>query len=361
MNYSGDMIVEWFEPSSVVNPLGPNCSIHCIMRAGAQCTMGGLGRMKIEVPSDEERRKATIVYIGSRKTPPTIAELKHKRLVKNNREFYRLFKGGIREACEQAHVPPPINRLATVKAALTKRNEMQATASVQTPTTAQQDSSTTNPALKEVLADESEVTKLQETLDLARRKESAKQKKSGLERQIQVIEDKQVAKEMLHDELEFKNAMQRYYQAHPNLQAQVMGLFNRTGRAAEFDKNLNSVIADQFELTNRNAKIFPEVYSRAAETPTGESFASDQWDLILEELKDTADTEDYTQFDTALARLKPGPCPTHRTRLTHAGGYQFNCPHGHWVSYRCHRCSSPLNYDGARFHCPASLHKFTGV
>ena len=317
--------------------------------------------MSVEVPSDEERRKAIIVYIRSQKTPPTIAELKQKRLVKNNRQFYRLFKGGIREACEEADVPPPINRLATVKAALTKRNEMKATVPMQTPSVGQQDTSTMNPAFKEVLALESEVAKSQETLDLARRTESAKQKKSALERQIQTLQDKQVAKEMFHDKLEFKNTMQRYYQTHPNLQAQVMGLFNRTGRAAEFDKNLNSVISDQFEVLNSNAKISPEGFSRAAETPTGESFASDLWDLILKELKDTADIEDYIQIDSALAGLKPGICPTHRTRLTHAGGYQFNCPQGHWIGYQCKRCGSPLNYDGARFHCPACLHKFLGV
>ena len=316
--------------------------------------------MKIELLSDEEARKAIIDYIRKLHAAPTIAHLKRKGLVKNNRQFYRLFPG-IGEACEEGGVPAPVVRLGTVKAALAKRKELKSTTQVQVPTRAQQGTSTTNPAFREVLAAEGEVAKLQESLDIAQRMERVKHKKAGLERQIYALEDKDVAKKMLHDKAEYTNGMQRCYDDHPNLQTQVTGLFSRTGRAAEIDKNLNTLITERFELVNANARIFPDVYNRAAEMPTGDSFACDEWNDIVEELKSGADIEDYLRFDATLATLRHGLCLSHGTRLTHAGGYQFNCPRGHWQFYRCPRCGSPLNYDGVRFHCPACLRRLFGV
>ena len=326
---------------------------------------------------DAEITQGVADFIGEQfkktKHVPTIKELVEKKIVKNPKKFYKVFPGGLTQACNAAKVPVPTHRIETVKNAVNKRKqshnqtqskEMKDGTEPVSTENAKPPIESTDPLSTQVAEQENETVKSRSQLALLQRLEKARREDEENKKQIQTIKEAEIARKMHGSFADYNEGMLQHYRTHPELQRMVQGSFSKRGWGVDFDKHFSEIIHNQFEVSNYLDTTLPEIWRRMgvqADILAVPDFAALQWEYILEELTGLITGREFKRIETKIRNLIPSPyCTGDGSLLRSLGGSNFVCQRGHISQFPCPECRAPLTYTNDGFICNTCRGRFLG-
>jgi hypothetical protein len=262
-----------------------------------------------------------------------------------------MFGSGQAEICRRARIPAPVARINAAERAVSSRAE-------QNPTP----KSPRDALAKTNVSTDDELAKLTQEAESIQHELTLEENESGLERQrddarrrLNGLRTEKDAKRAVKNGGFYVECMNAYLSENPVVKEQFWSLVTQLhpGISADGIKSLqHNLLTQQHAITKKAIEVFPRVTATYGHPgtayPINSNFFVDQWDCVLDGLRDELKVEEYNkQCVTSL----PGPCRYDGTPLVHRAGGVFACQMGHQLTCNCRRCGSAMIFVGTYLMC----------